>query len=82
MSEETEITKRVLEMLTELSKSVRALVENQERLAAEQSKAGKAIGEAGALLITHGAAIGQLLQHCGLLADDSGAPPSSSTPVN
>lgn len=79
MSEETDITQRMMEMLSEVSKSVRILVENQERLTAEQARAAKAIGEAGGLLVTHGAAIAQLMQHYGLLADDS---PSDSTPIN
>jgi hypothetical protein len=69
----------VLEMLNELSKSVRVLTENQERLMNEQARCGKAIGEAGALLTVHAHAIAELARHTGLPVDDSAAP---NSPVN
>jgi hypothetical protein len=78
-TDESDVAKRVLEMMSELSKSVRTLLENQERLTAEQRKAGLAIGEAGMLLARHGEVIAELSRRAGLL-DES--PPPNAPPLN
>ena len=52
MSEESTL-KQLLLLMQAQSELVRKLLENQERLEAEQAKSGKALGEAGVILLNH-----------------------------
>jgi hypothetical protein len=82
MSEETPGIEQLIKLMQEIHSAVQTLTSNQERLVKEQDRAGKAIGEAGAVLKTH-AQILQGMQDCvvklwreaGLPVDESQPPP-------
>jgi len=67
--------KQLLGMMQEMTAAIKTLIQSQEKLATEQQKQAKAIGEIGVLLTTHGCFIQELCARVGVESVEGPASP-------